>query len=63
MVGLVLNFKIYNKSLKLSDLLKYPIKGFSVTFFGQILKKVLRDGMITKEESVSFLEPMSLPTS
>jgi len=63
MVGLVLNFKIYNKSLKLSDLLKYLIKDFFVISFGQILKKVLRDGTITKEESVSFLEPMSLQTS
>ena len=63
MVGSVLNFKIYNKSLKLSDLLKYQIKDSFVIFFGQILKKVLRDGTITKEESVSFLEPMSLQTS
>ena len=63
MVGLVLNYKIYSKFLKLSDLLKYLIKDFFVIFFGLILKKVSKDGTITKEESASFLEPMSLLTS
>ena len=50
MVGSVLNFKTYSKFLKLSGLLKFLIKGFSVISFGQIQKKVFKDGAKMKEE-------------
>jgi hypothetical protein len=56
------NYKIYNKYLKLLDLSKYPIKDFYVIYYGQILKKVLKDGTKTKEESALYSEPMLYQT-
>jgi hypothetical protein len=58
MAGLVLNWKVLNKFLKLLDLYKYQIKVCYVICFGQTLKKECLAGVKTSEELVLFLEVM-----